>query len=193
MKNQIIKINLILVSLISVLSSCKKEEAKNPGSVNSQEQITSVYLKIANLQDSSDYQMVLWKDLDGDGGKAPQIDTLRLKDAAEYQVEVLVLDESKAETDTVSLEIKKEADVHRFFYKPSVTIEPALSINYLDVDSKNRPVGLMMNFKVVGLNLNLPLLGSLNLILSHYDGVEKSNEMSSESDLDIVFPVKITK
>lgn len=193
MKNQIIKINILLVSLISVVSSCKKDEAKNPNTTNSQEQITSVYLKLINQNDSLNSQTFKWKDLDGDGGNAPQIDTILLKDGAEYRVEVLVLDESKSETDTVSLEIKNEADVHRFFYKPSALIEPALSINYLDFDSKNRPVGLLMNFKLVGLNLSLPLVGDLNLILSHYDGVEKTNEMSSESDLDISFPVKITK
>ena len=52
MKNQIIKINILLVSLISVVSSCKKDEAKNPNTTNSQEQITSVYLKLINQNDS---------------------------------------------------------------------------------------------------------------------------------------------
>ncbi len=183
---------LFIFSIIS-FASCKKDEAKNPEVNNAQEQITSVYLSIVNQSNVNETYLVKWKDLDGDGGNVPSIDTISLNNNNEYKVDILVLDESKNPIDTVSSEILEEADVHRFFFTASNEIKDMFNTTYLDFDSKNRPVGLSFKIKVNSSNTSWPVFGNLNVTLSHYDGVEKDNNPSSESDLDINFPVRISR
>jgi len=185
-------IYLYIFSIIS-MAACKKEEAKTPEVNNAQEQITSVYLNIVNLSNVNETYLVKWKDLDGDGGNTPAIDTLILNNNSEYEVKILVLDESKNPIDTVSSEIEEEADAHRFFFTASKEIKDIFSTTYLDFDSKNKPVGLNFKIKVNSTNTNWPVFGQLNVVLSHYDGIEKDNNPSSESDLDINFPVRISR
>ncbi len=182
---------LFIFSIIS-FAACKKEEAKKPVVNNAQEQITTVYLSIVNQSNVNETYLVKWKDLDGDGGNAPSIDTISLKNNNEYKVDVLILDESKNPVDTISSEIEEEADAHRFFFTASSEIKDMWSTTYLDFDSKNRPLGLSFKIKVNSTNTSWPVLGKLNVVLSHYDGVEKDNNPSSESDLDINFPVRIS-
>jgi hypothetical protein len=188
MKN-IFKI-ILLIAIISN-SSCKKDAAKVPDITNSQEQITTVYFKVIDNLNQTNTTIFKWKDIDGSGGNAPSIDTILLKNSNNYQVELLVLDESKSPVDTISNEIKNEADVHRFFFYPSDEVKSSINTTYLDADSKGRPLGLVFKLDVNSASSNLPLLGKLNVVLSHYDGVEKDNNPSSESDLDIQIPIKI--
>jgi hypothetical protein len=35
--------------------------------------------------------------------------------------------------------------------------------------------------------------GNMKIILSHYDGIPKTEKPSPESDMEIVFPIKISK
>jgi hypothetical protein len=52
------------------------------------------------------------------------------------------------------------------------------------------PVGLRFQINTKSnIGYSLPIQGSLNVILSHYDGVPKTVEKSSESDIDINFPI----
>lgn len=38
---------------------------------------------------------------------------------------------------------------------------------------------------------NLPVIGKLNIVLSHYDGIPKTAKPSPESDIDINIPIRL--
>lgn len=183
--------------VLAAISSCKKDDPKNPVKTNSQEVLTTVLLTGYNIDDSlnAKYQFSYkWEDLDGDGGNSPIIDTLALDSGIRYNCKVLILDKTKSPIDTVSVEIENEKNAHQFFYTPSTNLAGKFSTEILDFDDNNPklPVGLEFNILTKSnQTYNLPLIGSLNIVLSHYDGVQKTTSKSDESDIDINFPVKL--
>lgn len=191
--------NLTILTIITILafSSCKKDDPKKPVETNPQEVLTTVLLTGYNIDDSlnAKYQFnYKWEDLDGDGGNSPIVDTLVLDTGIEYRCQVLILDKTKTPFDTISVEIEKEKDEHQFFYTPSTNLIGKFNTEILDFDNNNPklPVGLKFNLLTKSnQTYNLPLIGSLNIVLSHYDGVPKSTSKSDESDIDINFPVHL--
>jgi hypothetical protein len=189
-------INLFIVTIL-VFSSCKKDDPKNPVATNPQEVLTTVIINGYNQNDSTNlkYQFnYKWEDLDGDGGNAPTIDTLVLDTGIAYRCQVLILDKTKTPFDTVSFEIEEKKNEHQFFYTPSAGLIGKFSTEILDFDDNNPqlPVGLSFNLSTKSnQSYTLPLLGTLNMVLSHYDGVPKSTLKSDESDIDINFPIRL--
>ncbi len=190
-------LTIITITTILVFSSCKKDDPKKPVETNSQEVLTTVLLTGYNIDDSlnAKYQFSYkWEDLDGDGGNSPIIDTIALDSGIRYNCKVLILDKTKSPIETVSDEIEKEKNAHQFFYTPSTNLVGKFSTEVLDFDDNNPklPVGLEFNVLTKSnQTYNLPLIGSLNIVLSHYDGVQKTTSKSDESDIDINFPVKL--
>jgi hypothetical protein len=190
-------LTIIIITTILVFSSCKKDDPKKPIATNSQEVLTTVLLTGYNIDDSlnAKYQFSYkWEDLDGDGGNSPIIDTIALDSGIRYNCQVLILDKTKSPIETVSDEIEKEKNAHQFFYTPSTNLVGKFSTEVLDFDDNNPklPVGLEFNVLTKSnQTYNLPLIGSLNIVLSHYDGVQKTTSKSDESDIDINFPVKL--
>jgi len=191
--------NLTIITITTILafSSCKKDDPKKPVETNPQEVLTTVSLTGYNIDDSlnAKYQFKYkWEDLDGDGGNVPIIDTILLDTGIAYRCQVLILDKTKTPFDTISVEIEKEKDEHQFFYIPSTNLIGKFSTEILDFDNNNPklPVGLKFNILTKSnQTYNLPLIGSLNIVLSHYDGVPKSTSKSDESDIDINFPIRL--
>ncbi len=190
-------LTIITITTILVFSSCKKDDPKKPVETNSQEVLTTVLLTGYNIDDSlnAKYQFSYkWEDLDGDGGNSPIIDTIALDSGIRYNCKVLILDKTKSPIETVSDEIENEKNAHQFFYTPSTNLVGKFSTEVLDFDDNNPklPVGLEFNVLTKSnQTYNLPLIGSLNIVLSHYDGVQKTTSKSDESDIDINFPVKL--
>lgn len=196
-------LSLSIISSFIVLStffSCEEPDDKkvnNPPIVNSQEQITTVLIKGYNHDDPSNTAQqftVKWEDLDGTGGNAPTIDSMLLDTGVEYHFHVLLLDKTKTPFDTISNEVEKEKNVHQFFYTPSANLLNKLDIERLDLDNNTPPlpVGMECHMKILATpTYSIPLIGNLNMVLSHYDGVPKTASPSSESDIDINFPVKL--
>ena len=172
-----ITFSFITLSMIFIVG-CKKK------SINEQETITTIEIK---LTEASNTTSAVWKDMDGAGGKNPMIDTLILDTSKTYTGTIILLDETKTPQTNISNEIEKEREVHQFFYTPQGNISKAFTINTTDKDSKNLPVGLA--FKLIS-NQSAGI-GSLRIVLSHYDGVVKSIDPSNESDIDVEIPVKI--
>lgn len=194
---QYINLTIVFTSTILAFSSCKKDDPKKPVATNPQEVLTTVIINGYNQNDSNNlkYQFSYkWEDLDGDGGNAPTIDTLVLDTGIEYHCQVLILDKTKTPFDTVSFEIEEKKNEHQFFYTPSASLIGKFSTEILDFDDNNPklPVGLSFKLSTKSNQTDvLPLLGTLNVVLSHYDGVPKSNSKSDESDIDINFPVRL--
>jgi hypothetical protein len=84
--------------------------------------------------------------------------------------------------------------INKFKIFPNPTINSTFTLEILDFDDNNPklPVGLSFNLSTKSnQSYTLPLLGTLNMVLSHYDGVPKSTSKSDESDIDINFPIRL--
>lgn len=189
--------NLTILSIITVmvLSSCSKEDPKKPVDTNPQEVLTTVLIKgydHDNPNNTARQFSFKWEDLDGDAGKEPVIDTMVLDSGIEYHCQIIMLDKTKTPFDTVSVEIEKEKNAHQFFYTPSANLLGKFSTEILDLDDNKLPVGLEFHLLTKSnQSYALPIVGSMNVVLSHYDGIVKTTSKSDESDIDLQWPIKI--
>lgn len=190
-------ITTAIIAGITILSSCDKNDInpEQPQNNNAQELITTVIINGYNESNPSLNQFSFkWEDLDGDGGNAPTIDTITLDTGITYMVNLLLLDKTKTPFDTISNEVIEEANEHQLFYTLNAMLADRLSIEKLDFDTNNPtlPLGLQVRVKPTHtMQFTTPLIGSLNIVLSHYDGVAKTTSPSTESDIDITIPVKL--
>lgn len=197
--NTINKLTLALVTSTVIFSACDKDDVDptKPQDNNAQELITTVVLNGYNVNNPSANQFsIKWEDLDGDGGNAPIIDTLQLDSGITYRVNVLMLDKTKTPFDTISNEVLREADEHQLFYTLSPNLNDKLNITRLDNDNNNPPLPLGLDIRITPTNIMpsaIPIIGNLNIKLSHYDGVPKTTTPSAESDIDINLPIKLKK
>ena len=197
--NTKLKTNIILLLIASTTSmlGCQKDDPKKPTSNTPQEQITTVILKGFNHDDPMDslHQfMIKWEDLDGDGGNPPTIDSLLLDTGYEYHINLIIIDKNKTPYDTVSKEIEILKNVHQFFYTPSAELEGKMGVKIDEFDSNNPPLpfGMEVHLHITSDTLyKLPVIGKLNIVLSHYDGIPKTAKPSPESDIDINIPVRL--
>lgn len=191
------KLTLALATTTLIFSACKEDniEPTKPKDSNAQELITTVILNGYNANNPLANQFsVKWEDIDGDGGNNPTIDTLTLDSGITYRVQILMLDKTKTPIDTISNEVVKEANEHQMFYTFSANLNDKLNIARLDTDNNNPPLPLGLDIRITPSNVlpfGVPLIGSLNIKLSHYDGVPKTTSPSTESDIDINLPVKL--
>jgi hypothetical protein len=184
------KLSALVVLASLFITSCKDDEkdpAKPQHEHNTSEIITTVKLI---LTDSLNNQITAtWKDADGDGPAQPDIEPIQLVAGKSYTGYVLLLDESKSPVDTISHEVEEEADAHQFFYVLGGDVATQVSITKLDEDEHNLPVGLNFSIKSTSSNSGV---GSLKVILKHYDGISKSNDVTiGETDVEAEFPVSI--
>ncbi|ABG60943.1 hypothetical protein [Cytophaga hutchinsonii] len=190
--NSIVNICLLIAAL-STFVSCKKDDkdVASPVNPNETELVTTVKLIIKPVSNTAAEMYASYRDLDGDGGNAPIIDTIRLDANTEYHVQVLVLDETKNPVDTTSKEIEAEKDEHQFFYSKIGTYE--LTTNYLDFDDNNVPVGLSMNIQTG--SAFVQKTNKLQVVLKHQPGLKpitgNGNASLGETDLEVNFPILV--
>jgi len=187
------KFSLIYFSIIC-LFACTKDEVTQPQFINNTEQISSVVIRLFSIEKPDSVFGIVWRDVDGFGGLDPIVEVMNLKQNQHYQMNMIVLNEFVNPVDTISNEIRKEAAVHQFFYYPDSLLENKLSIHVIDSDETGKPLGLLTALTT------LPFLagqtvkeGNMKIILSHYDGIPKTEKPSPESDMEIVFPIKISE
>lgn len=174
MKKQFMKIALgILVSGV-VITSCKKD--KKP-ETNDTELITTVIVKLtpANGGTALNYQ---FEDLDGAGGNAPIAQEIVLAPNTVYNTELIILDKTKTPVDTVSVEVKEEADDHQFYFTPNGNVN--LTVTNLDKDSKSYPVGLTSTWTTGAVST-----GKIFIVLRHKPGIKGANDPSTLGEADI--------
>lgn len=197
--NTLNKLTIALAASTLIITACDKEDVDptKPQDSNAQELITTVVLNGYNVNNPSLNQFsIKWEDLDGDGGNAPIIDTLQLDSGITYRVNVLMLDKTKTPFDTISNEVLREADEHQLFYTLSPNLNDKLNITRLDNDNNNPPLPLGLDIRITPTSIMpsaIPIIGNLNIKLSHYDGVPKTTTPSAESDIDINLPIKLKK
>lgn len=136
MKQLLTKLPLFLVLLL-LFGGCGKKEQPTPAEEN--ELITTVRLKFTE-NGTTNTQTFEWKDLDGDGGNAPTINSIVLRASRTYKLDVEFLDESSTPAKNKTTEIQTEADKHLVVFTPL----PSSLFTYTagDKDSRNFPLGL---------------------------------------------------
>jgi hypothetical protein len=181
------KIVLLTATLIVLAYSCKKDKDLQPlppPVTNSPELITSMKLIFTDSANASNVYSAFFNDPDGPGGNAPvQFDTIKLSPNKTYLVNLILLDQTKNPIDTVSKEIWNERDDHMFFFQHSgVSIQTL----YMDVDSKNLPVGLSTKWRT-GAAAN----GSSKVTLKHQVGTKNGSITPGETDVEVLFQTRI--
>lgn len=183
--------SILFLSSVFFLSACndKDKDPTNPVPINPQELITTIKLTLTDTANAANTFTVQWKDADGPGALPPVIDSLLLDAGKVYTASVKVLDETKSPVLDITEEIEgEEADVHQFFYTLSSNLTGRVSVNRLDTDVNGLPVGLDL---LISTTSGAGVTGTLNVVLSHYDGIPKTTAPSPESDVDITFPVRV--
>ncbi|WP_018341587.1 hypothetical protein [Cytophaga aurantiaca] len=183
----------VLILIISLLTSCKHDDGDvaKPANPNETELITTVKLLVTTGL-ATRTEEYAYRDIDGDGGNAPIIDTIRLFSNTSYWVSVLLLDETKNPVDTISEEIlANEKNAHQVFYSKIGTYN--LTTTYLDFDDHNVPVGL-----TVQLNTTTGFTektNKLRIVLKHQPGLKPTSGVGDESlgetDVEVYFPILI--
>lgn len=173
---------LLTLGLLS-LSSCKKDDTDptNPGDPNESELITTIKLTFRDTSGTTPDRQFIFKDADGDGGNPPSVfDTIRIDSQKVYDVSVLLLDESKTPSDTISNEVLAEAEDHMFFFLHSGV---NISTTYLDADANGIGLGLESRW-VSGATST----GISRVVLKHQPGIKDGTFGPGETDIDVGFP-----
>lgn len=178
---------LLSAAAVLSLSSCSNDDPAPEETLddNPPELITTVRLQFTNQNNVNDVVTVEWKDLDGDGGNAPVIGSLQLKQGVTYNLKTFFIDEPNAEN--ITDEVKEEGTDHQVFY----TVAPVanfLSMTVTDKDANNKDLGLEGTAQVLG---NLNDAGTLKVTLKHQPGIKDGNIGTGETDVEVQFPVTI--
>ena len=144
---------LLALSFGFLLPSCKKDE---PEPVQDNEFISTMRLTFTEGSNKLVYSI---KDLDGDGGKAPVADVIKLLPNKNYSVTTEFLDETKSPIVNSTSEIEKESAEHLIVFESLASL---LTFTRTDKDSRGFEIGLKSTAKTV-----VAANGSLKVTLKH--------------------------
>lgn len=188
------KLMLVLLAIsCTIIQSCKKDDDDdNPTIPNEEEVITTIKYTLVNTAATpNDTAIFIFKDLneDGDANDAnEQLVVDSLAASATYSGTIEFLNELESPADTVTNEIKEEAEEHQVFYSMSgVTISYTDKENtYVTGASSTLPVGITTS-AVVGSSTGTQ---SLTITLRHEpdknaSGVSGGNITNAGGETDI--------
>ena len=210
MKTTIKTIAFVAILALS-FSACKKDKKTDPivdtppPPVNLPEVITTMKLAIFDGTTTVNY---MFKDPDGDGGLAAYYGNLSTGAAQgdsvinlainkTYTVNVLLLDETKAVTDTISKAVLDEGVDHLFFFNAtnptgnpySVYLTGSMTtITYLDLDANLRGIGLLTKWQAPSMAM---AKSTITVSLKHQPGVKNGTYAPGDTDIEIPFKLKI--
>lgn len=174
---------LLLVVGLLTFSSCSKDD---PEVENEEELITTLNY---TLKSSAGETVVLtFKDLDGDGGNAPEITGGTLKANTTYTGEMELRNDE--ENEDITEEIEEEDEDHQFFFDSNVA---GVSVSYDDQDADGNPIGLKSTLKTGDAGS-----GYLKVTLRHEpnksgSGVKGGNidNAGGETDIEVSFDISV--
>lgn len=187
------RLSLFFVFAGLIFCSCKKDPVKpdEVNNVNQGELITTMKLTFTDQANSSNVVEAIFKDGDGDGGLDPtKLDTIRLESGKIYDVEILLLDETKNPADTISHEVEEEAVEHQFFFTATGA---GVTIDYSDADDNGVPVGLLSEWTTGAATADKN--GKVKIVLKH-QGTDKPTSGTGDpaigdTDIEVNFPILI--
>ena len=181
MKKMRILAALLLVSGISIMTSCEKKDDHH----DDEELITTVKVIVTELGTST-IQTFSFKDADGPGGLAPTaFDSIILNSNTTYNVSLEFLNESTSPAEDITKEIKEEGDEHQVYFQPTGI---ALSVSNLDSDSKGLPLGLTSTWTAGSAGK-----GSIRITLKHKPDAKAAGDpvTKGETDVELDFGVRL--
>lgn len=178
---------LILLLFVSAFAfqSCKDDESNvdDPDDDHEEEVITSMIISFVDSANSANTKSFAFRDPDGEGGNGPtQFDTIKLDDSTTWNASIVLLNESESPADTISNEVKEEADEHLFCFTPTAG---GLTIDITDTDG-TLPLGLESKWTTVQAGN-----GSVKVVLKHQPGVKTGACDPGETDIEVDFPIQI--
>lgn len=182
---------LLAVCSLLVVTACEDDPAA-PSDGNETELITRITVTLTPVGGGTT-QTATIDDPDGMGPLPPSAASavLTLAPGTTYNGTVAVFDASDpADVEDITVEVRAEADEHRFFYTVSGVNGVTVPDASLDVDGNGAPLGV--TFQVVAA-AGASGTGQMRVVLSHYDDVPKGNGAtpSNETDIDQSFPVAV--
>ena len=164
-----------------LMTSCQKDKDEE----NEEELITTVILTFVE-RGTTTVKTAAWRDLDGDGGTAPTIQTAVLQNGKTYDVGIALLNEQETPPENITDEVRDEDDEHQFYYQVTGS---GLTINGLDTDANGWPLGITSVWTTSAAGT-----ASVRVVLKHKPNGQKGpNDPISlgDTDIDINFPVQI--
>ncbi len=178
----------ILLVLALIWTGCDSADP-DPVGPGEEELITTVMMRLVPDDGGATVSVTVFRDLDGDGGDAPVISGINLRDGVTYTGGITLLNEAESPAEDITEEVNEERDEHQFFYIPQGALAGWVTVTYNDTDGNGLPVGLDYTVTVNG---GAGEQGFLNVVLSHYDDSPKNGtDRGNESDVDIEVPVTI--
>jgi hypothetical protein len=168
------------MTLSLMLLACEKAPKPDAAPKNEAELITTVVLYFRDSLMST--QTFKWSDLDGPGGQDPLIDTIKLQALKAYDLSLDFLDESKTPTDSITTEIKAEANNHLIYFESPMS---QLLIQTKDKDDNGLPLGLESQWQILGAGI-----GKVRIVLKHQVGIKNGDINLGETDTEVEFPIK---
>jgi hypothetical protein len=169
-------------------SACKDDEDPEPD--HEHDAVTTVTLTLTPTDTSKPVVTATWEDLDGPGGKAPEIDELVLSANTTYTGSLTFAAEEEHgdhhHAHDLTEEIREEGTAHEVFYL--VTPQNLVAFNKTDKDANNLPIGLATTATTTAAGT-----GKVRVVLKHQPGTKSStsNENTGETDVDITFETKV--
>ncbi|MDB5227212.1 MAG: type 1 periplasmic binding fold superfamily protein [Bacteroidota bacterium] len=187
MKN---KISFLLLLFSLLFARCHKDP-KTP--IPEQELITTLKLTLTDTSLPYPSQTFIFRDIDGDGGADPTIDSVIIAGGKTYNASLLLLDERNFPADTSTNEIKGLNTLHQFFYQ-SDPADLFTNFTYTDLDDNGKPLGNLFSFRTKSSSDS----GKLIIILRHEPDKNASNVSANditnaggETDIEVHFPVRL--
>ncbi|MEX0812750.1 MAG: hypothetical protein WD048_11090 [Chitinophagales bacterium] len=180
-------LNYLLIGFLFLfLAACEKDDPEIP---NEEELITTLTYTLTP-QSGGDNVVLTFKDLDGDGGDAPEISSGILAANTTYNGTLSLLNEQESPAEDITEEIEEEEDEHQFFFQTTVN---GVAINYDDADGDGNPIGL----KTI-LSTGDAGSGTLSITLRHEpnksaSGVADGNiaNAGGETDIEVTFNLDV--
>lgn len=178
------------LALSLLMSACHKVP-QTP--IPEQELITTLQLTLSDTSAPADRHTFIFRDIDGDGGENPTIDSVLLPSGKVYHASLLLLDERNYPPDTSTNEIRELSTEHQFFYQ-SFPTNMIRNFIYLDFDTNGKPLGNEFYFSVS----DTAQQGNLQITLRHQPDKSGSNVSNNditnaggETDIQVVFPTRL--
>lgn len=187
MKNSRVHLAMYCAVALSAMG-CAEKAPVAPVQID-EDVVTTVTVVLKPMDNPMDSIVVVWEDIDGVGGAAPnRIDTLRLSPGATYSCRAILENRSATPTVDVTKAVASEKDNHQFFY--SISNDLGI-VTVTDTDSRGLPVGLTFTLKAT--SATPAVVGKFSLSLSHFDNSANKNGStpSDETDVAIELPTLV--
>lgn len=188
MKTHFLSLGILLTIASSLLFfSCKKEAL---GEDNAEEVITTMVLTFTPQSGGNSLQYQ-FDDPDGPGGNDPVKEAIVLSPGTSYLVSLQLLNKTSNPVEDITLEVKEEAQAHRFYLEPSANSN--IVVSNLDNDDAGLPLGINSTWQT-----GAAATGTIKITLRHYPGYPPDkaagdlvDSPKSSTDVEIEFDTKV--